>query len=373
MKRILLITSVYTGAGHKSISDSLIDQFSAMPDVEVQVIDGFELMGGLGVPSSKIYGFMTRHAPFVHNAAWRFTMAHPMGGSGEAILCSRRLLKCIRVFHPDLIFTVHSLFNAAVTRILKRHGLHIPVLVLQADLINIHSSWCNPDADMTICPTREAYDASLRQGMLPEKLQIIGFPVRGRFTERAGETDDRDYDASRPLRCLLMSGGEGSGVLRAYAEAILEHTDAAVTIVCGRNTKLCDQLKETLGPRYGERVRVLGFVSAVEQEMLQSDLLITRGSPNTMLEAVMMNVPLIMTGPMLEQEKDNPRLLEQYDLGVISGSPGDAPRIIRELLADHAARHREIRAAQRDFRSPDDARKIAAFAAELAQPLNYTL
>ena len=41
MKKILLVTSVYTGAGHKSISDSLLEQFAKLPDVQVQVIDGF--------------------------------------------------------------------------------------------------------------------------------------------------------------------------------------------------------------------------------------------------------------------------------------------------------------------------------------------
>ena len=62
MKKILLITAMYTGYGHKSISDSLVEQFKEIPDLEVRVIDGFELLGPYGPRMSKIYGVTTRYA-----------------------------------------------------------------------------------------------------------------------------------------------------------------------------------------------------------------------------------------------------------------------------------------------------------------------
>ncbi len=60
IKRILIVASVYTGAGHQSIADALMEQFARMPDVEAQVIDGFEMMGQAGVRGSRISGFLTR-------------------------------------------------------------------------------------------------------------------------------------------------------------------------------------------------------------------------------------------------------------------------------------------------------------------------
>ena len=80
-----------------------------------------------------------------------------------------------------------------------------------------------------------------------------------------------------------------------------------------------------------------------------------------------MNVPVIMIGPLLEQEKNNPRLMQHYRLGVSCRTPAEASRVIRSLLKDGAARLKEIRAAQREFRSFDSARNIAAFVAELAE------
>ena len=373
MKRILLVTSVYTGAGHQSISESLTEQFSGMPDVEVQVIDGFELAGRIGVRASKVYGTVTRHAPAVYNAACRFLMKHPPRFGMEARLYSRRFMACIRRFHPDLILTVHSLFNIVLTRMLKRHGLNIPVVVLQADIINIHSTWCNEDARMTICPTQEAFDASVRQGMRPEKMTVLGLPVRSRFCVAARTHEGEEEHISGPLRCLMMSGGEGSGSLKAYAEAILEDTEAELTIICGRNKKLYHQLRSSLNTKYGSRVNVLGFVKDIEQIMMNSDLLIARGSPNTLYEAVMTQLPVIIVQSCLWQEVDNAGLMQHYGLGVGCESSADAPRIIQRLLSNHGAGLQEIRAAQHDFRSFENAREIAERVAAMAEPLDYTV
>ena len=373
MKKILLVTSVYTGAGHKSISDSLMEQFAKLPDVQVEVIDGFELMGEIGVQSSKIYGFVTRRARAVWKMAWTITMAQTPKFTTMAHLGNRRFTDYIRNFHPDLILTVHAMFNATLTRMLEFHGLHIPVVVMQADLVNIHKAFCNPKAYMTICPTREAYDCSVRQGMPPEKLKVLGFPTRARFCDTARQTNAPDYDGSRPLRCLMMSGGEGSGNLKAYADAILGKTDARLTIICGRNKKLRKDLRGHLSVKYGDRVNVLGFVTEVEQEMLNSDLVIARGSPNSMLEAVVMNVPLIITGALPGQERDNPMLMQSYNLGVVSESPEDVPLIIRDLLYNGGTRLREIRAAQREYRNFDNAKNIAEYVVGLTKPLEYTV
>ena len=364
-KKILLITTTHTGAGHKSISDALTEQFADMPDVELKVIDGFEMLGRFGVMSSGLYGATTRHAPEVFNAGWRFTMNHPSDFAVAARLFRHRFGDCLRQFQPDLILTVHSLFNTFVTQTLELLGLDIPLVVLQADLVSIHSSWCNSRAFRTICPTREAYESSVRQGMPPEKLVVMGLPVRGRFCEAAREMGDQDEKPASPLRCLLMGGGEGAGRLKAYAESILAHTDARVTVICGRNKELQHQLQSSFGAQDADRVRVLGFVPDVEQEMLRSDLLIARGSPNTLLEAVTLTVPLIMIGPLPEQEKGNPELMERNHLGVISRSPEDIPEIFQSLLSDDAARYREIREAQRAWRSLDQARKIAEYVAGL--------
>ena len=99
--------------------------------------------------------------------------------------------------------------------------------------------------------------------------------------------------------------------------------------------------------------------------MLQSDLLITRGSPNTLYEAVTMNLPFITTGPALLQEKGNAEMMQAHGFGIPCGSPEEAPEILRSLTADHGARLKEMQKALRAARDIDSAKNIASYVAEL--------
>lgn len=359
MKRILLVTSAYTGAGHKSIAEALSEQFSRMEDVELKIIDGFELAGKFGVWLAKLYGMMSRHATFLYNSSWRYTMKHPYRYGIASLLCRRRFGEVLRSYQPDLIITVHSLFNGLVSRMLKGEGMDIPLAVVQADPVSIHSSWCNSKARLTVCSTEQARQSCISQGMDPEKLTVMPFPIRSRFIKAGTQAGQWLYDDKRPFKCLMMSGGEGSSSLKKYVRAALDCGDTEVTIICGRNEKLKKQLEDHLIPRYGNRVRVLGFTEDMEQKMLESDLLITRGSPNSLFEAVTINLPLVITGPLMEQERGNPKLMTDNGLGVICGSPDQLPQIIEELRRDCGARLRQIRKAQSAYRCSDSAERIA--------------
>ena len=107
--------------------------------------------------------------------------------------------------------------------------------------------------------------------------------------------------------------------------------------------------------------------------MLDSDILISRSSPNTIMEAVTMTVPVIMTGPILMQEAGTLELMQKNGLGVICGSPEEAPAIIHKLQENDAALLQKIRAAQQSFRSFDYAREIAEYVAEITKPLDYMI
>ena len=62
-----------------------------------------------------------------------------------------------------------------------------------------------------------------------------------------------------------------------------QHFTCNVTIICDRNERMKAMLEDTMVPKYGGRVRILGFCDNVQDYMLESDLMIARGSPNTCL------------------------------------------------------------------------------------------
>ena len=84
MGKIMLLTSQYTGRGHMSIAEALMEHFERMKDLTVDVVDGFIFMGRQGVTNSKIYNVITRRAKFIWKAAFEATQVgdfvpHNMG------------------------------------------------------------------------------------------------------------------------------------------------------------------------------------------------------------------------------------------------------------------------------------------------------
>jgi processive 1,2-diacylglycerol beta-glucosyltransferase len=371
MKRIMILSSNYTGHGHKSICEAICEQLGKLPDVEYQVIDGFELIGKAGVSASKMYGPITQNAKTLYD--WFFQMSNrstynPMEELFAAMIY-QRFMRRLRAFTPDLILTVHPFFNGSVLTLLARYKLDVPLVGLQADIINIHKSWCDPRATLTISPTPEAFETSVKlHGMPPEKLEIIGFPTRARFCDYARTHEHPEYQPGRPLRCLLMSGGEGTGNLKSFALQLLQNVDCTLDIVTGRNAKVKKSLEECLLPKYEGHVTVHGFVDAMQELMAKSDLVIARGSPNTLMEAVVMNVPLLITGSLPGQEADNPAVMTTHNLAALCENPASAPAIIQALLADDGKRLKEIARSQREYRNLDNAKRIAERLYELAEP-----
>ena len=361
MAKILLLMSQYTGRGHMSIAEALSEQFQRMKDVTLDVVDGFQFMGKQGIRSSKIYNIVTRKASFVWKAAFSATQNSDFIPDTMGKLVQKRLVNYVRNTKPDLILTVHSMFVGSVLDALERAEIDIPVVCVEADIKNIHSTWCDKRLYKCICPTQEAYDRSVEFGMPEDKLELIGFPTRSQFTKSACAASDRRYDASRPIRCLMTGGGGGAGEIEDYATALMEGTDARLTVICGSNEALKERLVGKFGIKYSDRMRILGFVSDMSSEYELSDVAIMRASPNCMFEAVVMGIPMVITGALPGQEAENPAFAVEHGLGVECYKPEEIAECINDLTANDGEKMNAIRASQLAYRDLDSARKVAEF------------
>jgi len=362
MARILLLMSQYTGRGHMSIAEALSEQFQRMRDITLDVVDGFQFMGKQGIRSSKLYNFVTRKASFVWKAAFSATQNSDFIPEAMGKLVQKRLVNYVRSTNPDLILTVHSMFVGSVLDALERAGIEIPVVCLEADIMNIHSTWCDKRLLKCICPTREAYERSLEFGMPEDKLELIGFPTRSQFTKSAcAVSGGNEYVPGRPLRCLMTGGGGGAGEIEDYANALMEETDAKLTVICGSNEALKERLMGKFGLKYSDRMRILGYVSDMSSEYELSDIAVMRASPNCMFEAVVMGIPMIITGALPGQEADNPRFAVEHGLAVTCFHHEELGKCIAELTANGGEKLNAIRNAQLEYRDLDSARKVADF------------
>ncbi|OPZ89359.1 MAG: Processive diacylglycerol beta-glucosyltransferase [Firmicutes bacterium ADurb.Bin419] len=363
-KKILIISSNHTGHGHKSITESLLENFSLYPDVNVHVIDGFSLIGNMGLRVSKLYGSITRNAKEIWKMIWEISLKRPsIINDFTEVSIRDNFLSLLRSVKPDLILSVHPNFNGSVLNILEEYEIKIPFVTLIADLVSITPLWADPRVDYIVCPTKESKYKCLEFGVPESKLKLIGFPVRQRFLQHLSKNTTKDeYNRNRPLECLIMSGGEGSGNMSTIARILLKNFNCRVKIVTGRNKVLKRRLERTLYERFGtERVEVFGFTDNIQELMLSSDLAITRGSPNVMMEVVACNIPLIVTGNLPGQEEGNPGYLLKHNLGVVCKDTRRLKAIVRELLINNASKLKQIKKSQKKFLNPNVSREIVDF------------
>lgn len=185
MKKILLITTTHTGCGHKSISDSLMDWFVDMPQIEVVQVDGFEDLVSKSVQGiGDSYGVVTRHAKFLWKLTWDFGTR--FNSTYCALMSSwteKRFLELVRREKPSLVLTTHPMFNTSLIDVCEKHGIDLPFVSVQADPVTIHPSWCDPRSALTVCATDEAVACTTAHGVPPERILKVGFPTRRRFTD----------------------------------------------------------------------------------------------------------------------------------------------------------------------------------------------
>jgi processive 1,2-diacylglycerol beta-glucosyltransferase len=364
MKKILILSSNKTGHGHKSIGEALSEQLS--PHAEVEVIEAFQLFGRAGVKASGIYGPITRLGSDFWGLLWDMSYNSPdTVVQTLSSLLHDRFMKRLKADPPSLIVSIHAGFVAPVIDVLKEHEIRIPFVTLLADLVDIHPLWIDKRSDWIMCPSEESYNAALMFGAQSSQLKLCGFPTRARFTEAARKHKRKPYTCDRPLECLLMSGGEGSGNLLKLSRVLLKHFNCRVTVICGRNKRLYNSLTEKLS-EYGERARILGFCDNVQDYMLAADVAFMRGSPNSMMEAIVCNTPLIVTGALSGQEERNPEFVLMKGLGIVCRESKKLLPLMRGLLENNAEGLNRIAERQRAYRNFEIAKENADFMLEKA-------
>lgn len=370
MRRLLIISAEFTGHGHKSISDSIMERLKVYEDIEVLTIDGFDLMGKMQqICAEKTYGPVTR----MPSKAWETSYAagaklrQPVEKMiGMAI--RSRFEKLIDEFKPDCIMSVHPMFNGSVIDLLKEMNLKIPFILHQADLIDISIYYLDGRADLTLCPSQESYDCTIAHGIDPAKVRKIGFPVRSRFMGLAEKAAERKREE---LTITVMSGSEGSGVIRKVTKELLRGTNAHVNVICGRNKALRKKLKKAFTKDYYGRVSPMGFVERIQDVMCESDILVMRASPNSVMEAVALNKPVILFGQLAGQELHNPQMLEKHGLAKYCPEPEKLPAVVAQLTANGGAEIERMRASQREYAPGDVCAETAKLLNDFIKPYGW--
>jgi 1,2-diacylglycerol 3-beta-galactosyltransferase len=361
-----------TGGGHRSAAVA-ID--AALRQVAGETVDRHivDMLASTGFP-------LVRDAPDLYNqlsTRWLpvFDLMYQVTNGRRRIdaltqfvylTAHRNIVRVLEETRPNLVVSVHPLVNRLIGNARRTYRLSFRLVTVVTDLVTLHASWADPDAELCVVATEEGYDLLRRRGVPAEKLLRTGFPVHPKF---AGYTGSRREARTSlgvsldPFTVLLTAGGVGAGQLR---DLVLELDQAypqiQLLVVTGKNAVLRDQLL-ALGLR--PDIHVYGFVDNMEELMAASDIVVTKAGPGTLMEALVMRRPVVVTEAVGMQERGNIDFVLNHELGAFCPTPDRIVPAVAEMIDPHAYAATSARLA--DAVPRDGAEQIARVLIEQLQ------
>jgi len=357
-----------TGGGHRTAAQA-VAQALEMEHPGTHRIALQNAIGLLPAPfnrSEETYASAARTAPWLHrlsyeaiNGATRMKM---LGGLGMA-LDGDRARAWAQTCAADVVVSCQPHFNAFIPQALRRAGSRAKYAHIVTDLLHVHAFHFAPEIDLLIVPNAEVKAEAVRSGIPESRIFVGGYPIMPDFERQIKDlTGLGQNNATKPVRSggapqlLLMGGGEGMGQLRDLARALMRSDlRASLTVVCGRNTALQDELlAET--PRMP--TQILGFTDNIPQLMAASHVLISKAGTGTLCEGLAAGLPIILYHAVPGQEDGNRAYLAAHKAAAWCPS---IPKVMAQLeawLSDEDERQRAACAA-RGLANPQAAVEIA--------------
>lgn len=311
-----------TGGGHRSAAVAIsaaLEQLSA-GSITWAIEDLLQATNVPGVRSAPgLYDQLSTRWLKLYNLSFQLT------NSGSTVsflsrvvylIARQNLERLLAERQPRLVVVTHPLVHRLVCAARRRRRHAFRVVTVVTDLVTLHASWSYPGVDLALTPTDEAYRLMHKRGMKPSQLQRCGFPVHPKFAaeNRDAVTVRRalGFDPDR-FTILLTAGGVGSGRLGELVQTLEQQLpDKQLLVVTGKNRALYEDLQR--GPRLPQ-TRLFGFVNNMEELMAASDVVVTKAGPGTLMEALVMRKPVIVTEAVGIQEHGNIDFVLNYELG----------------------------------------------------------
>lgn len=368
MKKILIISSEYTGHGHKSVHTSLLQGFKALypEEIECKVVNGFTLGGPDLMAAERLYNSCIKYAPQLWYKIFKFSFKNrDIINKNNAIHVKRKFLKLIKEYKPDIIVNVHPMFSGSLLSILKKKKINIKFFIIITDLITISKLWFDNRADKVISPSYEASEYMMQNGVDKEKIITFGLPVREGFNAlyKTKEEVIKNTNINGTLRILLLNNSERTKRLMYIIDGLYERYKCEVTVVCGRNEKTFNKLSKEYSSKEHKPI-IMGYTQELPKLFHENDILITRSGPTAIIEAINCLIPIVSMGALPGQEEQNPIYIDNNGLGYDTSSTDDIFNKIDLLVANNRENLVKMREKQFDYYGRDVREKIVKYIAD---------
>lgn len=304
MNKILVLhTSV--GLGHKTIAEN-ISYYLTKENIEVKLVDVLSIeKGKLSSTSTKIYERIVKSFPFVWDFLYDSKLVNLISQPLRVPMARAKTMeleKIINEFQPDLVITTQTTASALVSS-LKEEGKYRGRFGIAFSDFHFHSFWWYGNADIYLANISEQKDALKKLGVPENKIFVSGITLPPKVDVGVTDIKHKLGIEERSKVILVSAGSLGYGMPLDLIDRLKEIQNATVVVVCGKNIEIKNEVESRF--RTSANVKVLGFYSPMSELYGISDVYVSKAGALSVSEALLYELPLVITHMLPGQEKLN--------------------------------------------------------------------
>jgi processive 1,2-diacylglycerol beta-glucosyltransferase/1,2-diacylglycerol 3-beta-galactosyltransferase len=364
MKQKYLFLYLKTGGGHlapaRAVASFLLNHHA--DEVEPVLVDGFtEAPQFVRAAVEDGYRTLQSRAQWLYSVIYLFNKIPFIGWLNSWLVgyfVSPYLERIILEVKPEKIVIFHFLLIEAVSKIVERNALQIPVVNVVTDPYTAHPLWFRHKEQHYVVFSDRLKQDCVERNICPSRVNVFPFILEEKYSVPFSEHEKIAFklklgiDPDREM-ILVMGGGDGipkgKSILRSLATA---RPQAEIILVCGNNTALFEAVLAWVNKHANRRVKVIGFTDSAYELINTADLVVTKCGASMFMQSLMAGKAPLIVDYLWGQEKGNVEFLMANEMGVYEKSVRNLPEKLR-LLSPHfgeGTRYREniARAALRN-------------------------
>jgi len=341
-----LILTVSTGEGHNSAAAAIADALQKR-GFNTSVLDAcYHVNKFLGITVSR--GYLLSIGAMSNGYAMAYSILEQRKRGGIDFfpvrttlkLASRKILEYVNEYAPDVIICTHVFAALAIDELKLRGEIKARTVGIVTDF-TVHPYWEELKClDWLVLPSERLGWQCLKKGFRRKQLLPFGIPVKGVFKKSVSKSKARTKLGLMPDKpvIMIMSGSMGYGdLLKNVSEIDKVKLCFQMIAVCGNNEKAFDALSEY---KSAHKLKVLGYTNEIPLIMDASDCVITKPGGITVSEALVKNLPLILTKPIPGHEERNLEFLLNSGAAMGVSDKTSLSELVWQFYSD--SKHRQV-------------------------------
>lgn len=338
MKTKILVLHTHIGYGIKITAQAIAEKLQNSGKYDVRVGDIEEVEKGILTSIiQKTYSTLLAHISsfwgFLYQSRIVLFFMLPMR-KFLASFKAKRVLQILREFQPAIVISTQTIPSGIISY-LKAKGLYRGKLVIVFSDYHLHPFWLYNEADLYICNIAEQVAELKNLGVAEDKIILCGTQIRDSFFKPV------PYDkaclafgllTTMPTVLVTSGGRSRNSIKEIFLQLLRSPMSFQIAVVCGKNAELKKELEKVSAPNR-HPVRIFGYIDNLEVLMSASSVLVGKTGGPTMAEAVVKNLPMVLTDVRPGHEFANLEYLLQNEIVQYGRIPREVVFLVEEILA----------------------------------------